>query len=197
MEVSTASAPPARRFASTTRKNGDSMPSSLAHRIYHQVIQFLLIAFYLFIVFGVLVLHEEVVAAKNGIAYHFYGFAALNAIILGKVMLVGEDLDFANRFFRNILARNGPLIYVIVFKSIAFTLLFFVFDIVEEIIVGAFKGKTVYESFPNIGGGTPRGIISMIVVITVLLIPFFAYREIARRIGERELHMLLFGRVRP
>ena len=66
------------------RVNGDSMPRDLAHKIYHQVIQFFLIAFYLFVVFGVLALHEEVVAAKNGITYHFYGFAVINAIIFGK-----------------------------------------------------------------------------------------------------------------
>ena len=47
------------------------MPRDLAHKIYHQVIQFSLIAFYLFVVFGVLALHEEVVAAENGINYHF------------------------------------------------------------------------------------------------------------------------------
>jgi hypothetical protein len=60
------------------------MPSNLAHRIYHQVIQFLLIAIYLFVVFGVLAVHEEVVTAKNGIAFHFYGFALINALIPGK-----------------------------------------------------------------------------------------------------------------
>ena len=172
------------------------MPSNLAHRIYHQVIQFLLIAVYLFVVFAVLALHEEVVAAKNGIAYHFYGFAAINAIILGKVMLVAEDLNFANRFFRNLFFTNGPLVYVIVFKSVAFTILFFVFDIVEEVLVGVFKGKTVAESFPNIGGGSPRGIFFMIVVITVLLSPFFAYREVGKVIGEHELHSLMFTRKR-
>ena len=176
--------------------NGDSMPSNLAHRIYHQVIQFLLIAVYLFVVFAVLALHEEVVAAKNGIAYHFYGFAAINAIILGKVMLVAEDLNFANRFFRNLFFTNSPLVYVIVFKSVAFTILFFVFDIVEEVLVGVFKGKTVAESFPNIGGGSPRGIFFMIVVIAVLLSPFFAYREVGKVIGERELHSLMFTRKR-
>ena len=101
------------------------MPSNLAHRIYHQVIQFLLIAVYLSIVFGVLVLHEAVVAAKNGIEYHFYGFAVINAIILGKVMLVAEDLNLGDRFFRDLFFRNSPLVYAIVFKSVAFTILFF------------------------------------------------------------------------
>jgi hypothetical protein len=145
-------------------------------------------------VFAVLALHEEVVAAKNGIEYHFYGFAVINAIILGKVMLVAEELDLGNRFFKNLFLRNSPLVYTIVFRSVAFTLLFFVFDIVEEVLVGLFKGKTVAESYPNIGGGTPRGILSMIVIITVLLIPFFAYREIGKIIGMGKLHSLLFSR---
>jgi hypothetical protein len=62
----------------------------------------LLIAVYLFVVFAVLALHEEVVAAKNGIEYHFYGFAVINAIILGKVMLVADELNLGNRFFRDL-----------------------------------------------------------------------------------------------
>ena len=128
------------------------MPSNLAHRICHQVIQFLLIAIYLFVVFAVLAIHEEVVAAKNGIAYHFYGFAMINAIILGKVMLVAEDLHFANWF------NNTPLVYPILFKSVAFTILFLIFDIVEEVVGGLFKGKPIAESFPDIGGGGARGL---------------------------------------
>jgi len=150
----------------------------------------LLIAIYLFVVFGVLAVHEEVVAAKNHLAYHFYGFAIINALILGKVMLVAEDLHFANWF------RNSPLVYPILFKSVAFTILFLVFDIVEEVVVGVFKGKSIVESFPDIGGGSPRGIFFMVVIISILLIPFFAFREIGQVIGERELHSLIFTRRR-
>ena len=181
---------PERAPAQEIQVNGDSMPSNLAHRIYHQVIQFLLIAIYLFVVFAVLAVHEEVVAAKNGIAYHFYGFAIINALILGKVMLVAEDLHFANWF------KNSPLVYPILLKSVAFTILFLIFDIVEEVVVGLFKGKTIAESFPNIGGGGARGMFFMFIIISILLIPFFAFREIGQVIGERELHSLIFTRKR-
>ena len=166
------------------------MPSNLPHKIYHQVTQFLLIAVYLFVVFLILALHESVVAAKNHLEYHFYGFAIINALILGKVMLVADELHFANWF------RNSPLVYPILCKSVAFTILFLVFDIVEEVLVGVFKGKTIAESFPNIGGGSPIGIFFMTVIIAVLLIPFFAFREIGQVIGERELHSLIFTRAR-
>ena len=166
------------------------MTSNLAHRIYYQVTQFLLIAVYLFVVFLILALHESVVAAKNHLEYHFYGFAIINALVLGKVMLVAEDLHFANWF------RNRPLIYPILFKSVAFTILFLVFDIAEELLVGVLKGKTIAENFPNIGGGSPIGILFMTVIIAILLIPFFAFREIGQVIGERELHSLIFTQAR-
>jgi hypothetical protein len=54
--------------------------------------------------FGVFALHESVVSAKNHIDYHFYGFAVINALILGKVMLVAIDLHFADWF------KGRPLI---------------------------------------------------------------------------------------
>jgi len=56
--------------------------------LYHQIISFIEIAVYLLLFFGILALHEAVVAAKDGIQFHFYGFAIVNALIFGKVILV-------------------------------------------------------------------------------------------------------------
>jgi hypothetical protein len=62
---------------------------------------------------------------------------------------------------------------VILTKSIAFTLLLLVFYIVEELVVGKFKGETISESFPHIGDGSPRAWLFAIIVISIGLIPFF------------------------
>jgi fumarate reductase subunit C len=160
--------------------------SRLKQRVLDEVIKFLAIAFYLWVMFGVFALHESVVSAKNHIDYHFYGFAVINALILGKVMLVAEDLHFADWF------KGRPLIYPIWCKAVAFSILFIVFDVVEEVLVGVFKGKSIGESIPSIGGGTPSGVFFVGVILAVALIPFFAFREVGRAIGERELHSLMF-----
>src|SRR5438445_8544738 len=76
----------------------------LKHRIFDEVINFLAIAFYLWVMFGVFALHESVVSAKDHIDYHFYGFALVNALVLGKVVLIAEDLHFADWF------KDKPLI---------------------------------------------------------------------------------------
>jgi len=70
---------------------------------------------YLFVVFGLFVLHEWLVLSQNQIDYRFYGFALINALILAKIILVAESLNFAERF------RGQPLIYPIAYKSLAFT----------------------------------------------------------------------------
>jgi cbb3-type cytochrome oxidase subunit 3 len=44
------------------------------------------------------------------------------------------------------------------------------------------------------GDGTIKGWFLVAVIMTFALIPFFAYRELNRALGESELRALLFGR---
>jgi hypothetical protein len=153
-------------------------------RLYHQIISFIEIGVYILLFFEILALHEALVSAKDGIQFHFYGFAIVNALIFGKVILIAEDFSFAEWF------REQRPIYAILVKSIAFTILLLVFDIIEEVVVGKFKGKTISESFPHIGDGSPRAFLFAIIIICIGLIPFFSFREIGRVFGERELRSL-------
>ena len=65
-------------------------------------------------------------------------------------------------------------------------------DIVEEVVVGKFKGETFAESFPRVGDGSPRAFLYMIIIFAIALIPFFSFKEIGRVFGERELRSLFF-----
>lgn len=62
-------------------------------------------------------------------------------------MLIAEDLNFGRRL------EARPLVYPILHESFAFILLFIVFHVVEEVIVGMFQGGTLASSVPAIGGG--------------------------------------------
>ena len=115
------------------------------------------------------------------------GTSSPSSLILGKVMLIAEDLHFAEWF------RDRPLIYPILSKAVAFSILFLVADVVEEVLVGVFKGRTIAQSIPDIGGGTPSGVIFIVIILAVALTPFFAFRELRRVIGERTLQSVLFA----
>jgi hypothetical protein len=160
---------------------------SLRARLLKELKSFLIIFSYLWLVFFVFMMHEWTVLASHQISFRFYGLAVLNALVLGKIMLIAEDLHFADRF------EVKPLIYPIAYKSIAFTVLLMAAYIVEEIAVGLFHGKTVAESFPEIGGGGLAGVLTTAAIMCVALVPFFSFREIARVVGETEFRILMLG----
>lgn len=160
---------------------------SLKARLYDELRKFLMIFSYLWLVFSVFLVHEWSVLASNHISFRFYGLALVNALILSKIMLIAEDLKFAERF------SDKPLIYPIAFKSIAFSVLLVVSYIVEEIVVGLFHGESVIESFPKIGSGGLMGTLTIGAILCIALVPFFSFREIARAIGEAEFRLLMLG----
>jgi hypothetical protein len=63
---------------------------------------------------------------------------------------------------------------------------------VEEVVVGLFKGMTIGQSMPSIGGGSASGVIFVAIILAVALTPFFAFREIRRVLGEGTLRAVLF-----
>jgi hypothetical protein len=141
---------------------------------------------YLALVFGLFTLHQWVVLASNHISYAFYGASVINALILAKIMLVAEALRFGDRF------RDKPLAYPILYKSVAFGVMLVVAYVAEEVIVGLLKGKSLAQSAPELGGGTPAGILAIAVIMCVALIPFFAFKEIRRVYGGAEFDSLVF-----
>jgi hypothetical protein len=161
---------------------------NLKERFIIEVKRFLGMTTYLWVLFTLFGIHEYLVLQHYEIRYTFYGLAIANAVVLGKIMLIAEDLHLGERF------KEKPLIYPIVYKSIVFAIVFMLCYVIEEVLVGVIKGRTLAESIPKVGGGSPIGILSVAVIIAVALIPFFAYREIGRVIGEGALHALIFTR---
>jgi hypothetical protein len=155
--------------------------------IYDELRRFFMIFAYLWLVFLVFLVHEWIVLADHHIGFRFYGLAAINAVVLSKIMLIAEGLGFAERF------ENKPLIVPIVYKSVLFSLLLVAAYILEEIVIGQFHGRGITESLPALGGGGVGGTLSVTALLCIALVPFFAFREIARTVGEAEFRTLMLG----
>jgi hypothetical protein len=152
--------------------------------------RFLGIFLYLYVVFGLFNLHEYIVLAQHGIDFTHYGFAAVNAFVLAKVLMIGEELHLGEYF------EDRPLMYPILLSSLLFGIVLIAFHIIEHVIVGLWHGQTMVESIPGVGGGGLTGVIVLGTIISVTLIPFFALRSLRRLIGGPELYALLFVRGR-
>jgi hypothetical protein len=150
--------------------------------------KFVIIFLYLWIVFAALSIHESIIRTKHSLDYREHGFAIINALVLAKVILLGDYFQLGTRF------KDKPLVYPVLHKCLVFSVLLIGFHIAERMIGGIAGGKSASESFAGIGGGTLMSIVSMSVLAFVMLIPFFAFRELSRMIGEQELWSLFLGR---
>jgi hypothetical protein len=159
---------------------------NLKERAVHQLKEFLAMFIYLWVLLTLLVINQSIVVAREAHQAHFFAF--INALILAKVLLIGEHLHLGNRF------RDKPLLYSILYKCFVFTAFFIVVHILERVIVGVWSERTIAQSFPDIGGGSLKRILSVGATLFVALIPFFAFREISRVIGPGELWSLLLNR---
>ena len=160
--------------------------TSLKSKALHEGKQFFWIFIYLWLCFGLFVLYKTLILAEQHIDYTGYGLAAVKALVLGKVILIAEGLQLAERH------RDRPLIYPTLYKSLVFFVVLVLFSIFEEIVRGFFQHRTIAESLSDIGGGSLPAILASGLIMFVVLVPFFAFREISRVLGERKLYRLFF-----
>ena len=153
-----------------------------------QLKEFMAMFFYVWVLSALLAMHETIILAQDHLNYPAQGFAIINALILAKTILIGEDLHLGNRF------RDKALIYSILYKSLIFAVFLVGFHILEDVIVGVFRGTPISESLPIIGAGSLKGLMCRGGIVFIALIPFFAFREIGRVIGKDELWSLLLTR---
>ncbi len=161
---------------------------NLKERAKDQIRNFALIFVYLWVTFGMLAVHESIVLAQHQIDYRFHGLAIINALVFAKVLLVAEDLRLGNKF------NDAPLAYSILVKSFLFGVALICFHVVERVLIGMWNGKPVAQSISEIGVDKFEGIVSLGIISTVALAPFFILREISRVMGPDKFRSLFFQR---
>src|SRR5580692_9794417 len=126
-----------------------SQKKTLKQKVYQGVKDYLILTAYLWLVFGLFVLYRSVILSEQEIPFVAHGLALLNALALAKVMLIAQDLHFAEKRF-----KDAPLIYPTLFKSVAFALVLGIFKIIEEALIGLFH----HHPFPK---ASPRSVAAL------------------------------------
>jgi hypothetical protein len=159
---------------------------TLKQRVFGAMKEYLIISLYLFVVFSLFATYKAVVLAQHQIQLVPQGLALINALALAKVILVGQELHLADQF------RDAPLIYPTLLKSFVFTVVLACFKIVEEAAVAMYHGEPFRESLTAFAGGSWKGFFSLMELMFVVLIPFFAFTELRRLFGEGSLVGIFF-----
>jgi hypothetical protein len=162
--------------ANTTEGGGKK---SLKERAVGELEEYAVITAYLWLLFALFGLHKELVQGLDISAWQ-QGFAIVNALIFGKVILIGQALEVGKGLERR------ALVWAVLGKSLMFAILLLAFHLVEEAIRGWFESKRLSEAFADLGGTLPS-LLSVAAIFFVALLPFFAFREAARILGNGAL----------
>ncbi len=166
--------------------------ASLARRARDELIEYLAIASYLAVCFGALLFYKATILESAGVETTRVALAIAKALILGKFVLILEHLKVGH-------GKIGAsvLILDILKKALIFTILLLILSAAEEAIVGYFYGENAHSALKTMGGGTVPELIATSLLGFLILIPYFAYRDIAANLGEDALSKLLFARQPP
>ena len=163
---------------------------SVRQRVRHEMKELLLIAAYLAAFFVSLTTYRKLILAEYHIGYFEYGWALMEAVVLAKVILIGELMHIGGRF------HDRPLIVSTLWKSLAFGMLVAVFVIVEHTVSALLHHRPVAGEF-KFRGGRGYELLARIQLMLVVFIPFFAFREVSSELAGGKLFELFFRRRVP
>jgi hypothetical protein len=164
---------------------GASKPS-LKQRISDELMELAVSAAYLCVCFTAITYFKFAVLQANDIPFAPFGFAATKALVCAKFMSLGHMAHLGDRY------KNQALIWPVLRKSFAFLLLLFVLDAAEEVLIGFMHGRALMASLAEVSGGTRDQLIARSILGLLILLPFFALRELGNIVGGRTLARLFF-----
>jgi hypothetical protein len=168
----------------TAPETADVRKKSLTERAISELEKYAIITVYLWLLFALFSLHTRQVLQQHGMTSVWQtGFALVNALIFGKVILIAQVLEVGKSLERR------ALMWIVLGKSLIFAVLLIAFHIAEEAIRAWFESQPLSEGLADFGGTLP-GLLTYAAIFFVVLIPFFAFQEAARILGASALRDL-------
>ena len=166
----------------------NSEKTGVKQKVAHEFEELGIITLYLAFFFCALATYDMLLLDRFHISYFAYGTALINALVIAKVILIGEAIHAGTRF------EGKALLYSAIWKAFVFGLLVFAFHILEEMIKHLVDGKDLAGAFHNI---RLDDLMARTVIISCTFIPLFAFRELRRVMGQDNFRALFFHSHRP
>jgi hypothetical protein len=170
--------------ANTAPEPADVRKKSLKERAISELEKYAIITVYLWLLFALFSLHTRQVLQQHGMTSVWQtGFALVNALIFGKVILIAQVLEVGKSLERL------AIMWIVLSKSLIFAVLLIAFHVAEEAIRAWFESQPLSEGLADFGG-TLAGLLTYAAIFFAVLIPFFAFQEVARVLGSGALRDL-------
>jgi len=161
----------------------NSKTANLKRKAVHELVEFLYIFVFLAFFFCALVTYSTLLLSAFHVRYLSYAFALINALVIAKVILIGEYAHVGRKY------EARPVLLSAIYKAILFGLLVFAFHVAEEGLKGLLHGVTIRQTVHEV---RLDDLLARSIVVFCVFIPLFAFREFRRVLGEEQFHGLLF-----
>lgn len=168
--------------------NANKKNSGWKQKVVRELIDYFINFIYLAVFFGVFTWYRRLILAEYQIAYLNYGVPLIEALILAKVIMLGDILRFHRRL------QGRPLIFPTLYNTVVFTVWVLLFIVFEHTVGGLLHGKGVAGGFNEIIDRGKYELLARCMVVFLAFIPFFAIRELGGVLGEGKLLELFFRR---
>ena len=153
-------------------------------KVKHELTEMLELFLYLAFFFCALAIYDMLLLRQYNVEYWTIAFALINALVITKVIMIGEYAKLGKRF------EYKALLISAVWKAFVFGLLVFAFHVIEEVIKRLIHGADVAKASSDLRF---KQFLGRSIVVFCVFIPLFAWREFRRAMGEEEFRTLVFG----
>jgi hypothetical protein len=160
--------------------------ATLKEKAIEELRMFWVIAIYLAVMFSAFTWYRRFILSESGISYFHYWSAVIQALILAKVILIGEAFGIGKRY------EGSTLILSVLFKALIFGAFIAVFSLLEHLIEGLVHRESWDEIAYSLVSAGRGEILARTIMMIVTLIPFFAFWETDRVLGDHKLFDLFF-----
>jgi hypothetical protein len=153
-------------------------------KIKHELREMLELFLYLAFFFCALAVYDMLLLRQYNVEYWTLAFALINALVITKVIMIGEYAKLGKRY------EYKALLVSAVWKAFVFGLLVFAFHVLEEVIKRLIHGADLAKASSDLRFEQFAG---RSIIVFCVFIPLFAWREFRRSMGEEEFRALVFG----
>jgi hypothetical protein len=160
-----------------------SEKATLKQKAAHEFKELAAIFLYLAFFFCALATYSMLLLNRFNVSYFTYGAALINALVIAKVILIGEYAHLGRKH------ESKPLVVSALYKAFLYGLLVFAFHVLEECIRLLVHHESIASGFRQI---QIDEFLCRTLIVFCTFIPLFAFRELRRVLGEENFHNLFF-----
>jgi hypothetical protein len=156
-------------------------------KLIHEVKEYFIHFAYLAIFLGIFPTYSRLLMAEHDISYGDYGISIIKALILAKVVMLGDMLKLGRWL------KDRPLMYHTLFKTVVFTAWVLLFHLFELTGSSLLHGRGITGGVSEFIGQLPYELPAHLLIIFFAFLPFFAMKELGAIMGKGKLHQLFFS----